>query len=109
MLSLQWQTEVLPIPTGMQAPFMSCVRLPDEFETILGTHIKARHFIRKHLYGRYKIALAIVCIQSSLWCRVAVSVYNSKENYVKLANAVKTMRDELKLGVLSFEDIIKEI
>lgn len=100
MLASEWQTEVLPVSDSMKAPFMSCIRLPIEFQTTYGTSHGAQASIRECLQKNYNIVVAITSIQSSLWCRVSANVYNSKEDYVKVGNAVKRMKKDIVSGVL---------
>ena len=98
MLATEWKTEVLPLPESMRAPFMTCIRLPSEFQSIYGTSRSSRKLLRIDIFQCYKVVTAIVCIQSSLWCRISANVYNIKDDYVRLANAVYKMKLDLISG-----------
>lgn len=98
MLATEWRTEVLPVPESMRAPFMASIRLPHEFTSKYGTSHEAEGLLRKDIFDRYKIAVLTVCIQSSLWCRISVNVYNTKDDYIILANAINRMNQDLISG-----------
>ncbi|KAK3754179.1 hypothetical protein QZH41_020605 [Actinostola sp. cb2023] len=107
MLATEWKTEVLPLPESMRAPFMTCIRLPSEFQSFYGTSHSSEELLRKDIFQCYKVVTAIVCIQSSLWCRISANVYNTKDDYVRLANAVYKMKLDLISG--SFKPAISVI
>lgn len=98
MLATEWKTEVLPIPESMRAPFMASIRLPSEFTTAYGTSHQSEFLMRKDLFERYKVVATVFSIQSSLWCRVSANVYNSKEDYLKLADAFSRLKHALNSG-----------
>jgi hypothetical protein len=98
MLATEWKTEVLPIPESMRAPFMACIRLPGVFTSAYGATRKAESEVRKDLFERYKVVTIVVCIQSSLWCRISANVYNTKDDYMKLADAVNRLKHALISG-----------
>ncbi|XP_031569052.1 putative L-cysteine desulfhydrase 1 [Actinia tenebrosa] len=98
MLATEWKTEVLPIPESMRAPFMASIRLPLEFTAAYGTSCQSEFMIRRDLFQRYRVLTAVCCIQSSLWCRISANVYNTKEDYMKLADAFNRLKHALNTG-----------
>lgn len=98
MLATELKTEVLPIPESMRAPFMASIRLPPEFTAAYGTTSQSEVILRKDLFERYKIVTAVCCIQSSLWCRISANVYNTKEDYLKLADVLSRLKHALNSG-----------
>lgn len=106
MIAAEWNTEVLYVSESMRAPFMACIRLPAEIQTAYGTSKRAEHLIRKYLFEEQHIVVAIVCIQSSMWCRISANVYNVKSDYAKVAKAVLRMKHHLILGTLAKPDFL---
>ena len=47
------------------------------------------------LYKRFKMVVYVVTIQGCLWCRISAQVYNIREDYYQLCNAVNEMRNEV--------------
>lgn len=98
MLAETWNVEVLPIPESMRAPFMAVVRLPIELSVAYGATKDGEQQLMVDMYKRYNVVAAFVSIQASLWCRVSAQIYNAKEDYVILAEAVLKLVKECKNG-----------
>ncbi|EDO43426.1 predicted protein [Nematostella vectensis] len=98
MLASKWQTETLPIPDNMRAPYMACIRLPQEIGIAYGATRPGESKARKDLFERYSICVAVTCIQSSLWCRISCHVYNCEDDYKKLAEGVLRLKQAIING-----------
>lgn len=98
MLAEAWNVEVLPIPESMRAPFMAVVRLPIELSAAYGATKDGEQQLMADMYKRYNVVAAFVSIQASLWCRVSAQIYNAKEDYMILAEAVLKLVKECKNG-----------
>ena len=81
MLSNKWSEPKLPIPDDMLVPGMAVVRLPTVLQ---GDKVK----VVEVLTYKYKISVAIEFTSGELWMRFCSNVYNTKEDYVRLADAV---------------------
>ena len=91
-LATEWNTEVLPVPVSMCAPFMAAIRLPDAISTYYGATECGAARAMKDLCSLYGVIVAVVCIQSSLWCRISAQVYNTRDDYEDLADAVRVWK-----------------
>ena len=98
MLSITWDTEILPVPESMQAPFMATIRLPKILNIVYDTTKEGADQMVQDLYDFHQVVGVVVCIQSSLWCRISAQVYNTKEDYMCLARAVVKLRDGVTAG-----------
>ena len=98
MLAAAWDTEVLPVPESMRAPFMAIIRLPNELSAAYGATHEGGNRMITDFYNKYKIVACFVSVQASLWCRVSAQVYNVKEDYMELAEAVLTLKEECVNG-----------
>lgn len=98
MLAAAWDTEVLPVPESMRAPFMATIRLPNELSAAYGATYEGGNRMITDFYNKYKIVACFVSVQASLWCRVSAQVYNVKEDYMELAEAVLKLKEECVNG-----------
>lgn len=86
MVSKQWQQPVLPVPKNMEAPFMKMVRLPDFLQ---GPQTRDHALkIATLTYVKHKVTVCVDVVQEELWCRLSVQVYNTREDYLKLATTM---------------------
>ena len=92
MLASEWNTEILPVPLSMRAPFLAVVRLPDAITAYYGATDKGAEKVMLDLYKKFSVIVYTVCIQNCLWCRIAAQVYNTRGDYLRLADAVKEMK-----------------
>lgn len=98
MLAETWDTEVLPIPESMRAPFMAVIRLPGELSAAYGATMEGAEKMMSDVYHKYNVIACFVSIQASLWCRVSVQVYNVKEDYMQLGEVVLQLKEECANG-----------
>ena len=92
MLASEWNTEILPVPLSMRAPFLAVVRLPNAITAYYGATDKGAERVTLDLYKKFSVVVHAVCIQNCLWCRIAAQVYNARGDYLRLADAVKEMK-----------------
>jgi len=98
MLAEAWNTEVLPIPDSIRAPCMAVIRIPSEMSAAYGATCEGADKMISDVYNKYKVVAAFVSVQASLWCRVSAQVYNVKEDYMQLAEAVLMLKEECVNG-----------
>ena len=98
MLAEAWNTEVLPIPDSIRAPCMAVIRIPCEISAAYGATQEGAHKMITDVYNKYKVVATFVSVQASLWCRVSAQVYNVKEDYMHLAEAVLMLKEECVNG-----------
>ncbi|XP_077866936.1 uncharacterized protein LOC144355796 [Saccoglossus kowalevskii] len=92
LLKESWKTESLPIPDSMRAPFMGIVALPDTSKgPIMNTNDKNIPQLVQRIYEKYRIYVMIVYHQERLWCRLSAQVHNTRNDYIKLRDAVIDM------------------
>ena len=74
------------IPAEMRAPNMAVIALPPDigYEK---TGVAADQ-LTKDLARWYKVWVAISCYSGQLWCRISCQVYNEREDYDRVAEAV---------------------
>ncbi|XP_052092724.1 uncharacterized protein LOC127729109 [Mytilus californianus] len=88
LLTDAWGTEKLAIPMSMEAPFMRIIKLPklkvfaglttfDEVEPIIIDHL-----VNHNVSSQYTFVDGDICI------RISANIYNSIEDYQKLANFI---------------------
>jgi len=95
MLADKWKTEILPVPVRMRAPFLAVIRLPNAISAYYGATDQGAEKVMQDLYKRFKMVVYVVTIQGCLWCRISAQVYNIREDYYQLCNAVNEMRNEV--------------
>lgn len=98
MLAESWNTEVLPIPDSIRAPCMAVIRIPREISAAYGATQEGADKMITDIYNKYKVVATFVSVQASLWCRVSAQVYNVKEDYMHLAEAVLMLKEECVNG-----------
>ena len=108
MLANEWDTEILPVPLSMRAPFLGVVRLPEAITAYYGATSSGCDRVTLELYHKFKVVVYTVCIQGDLWCRLVAHVYNTKVDYFRLLNAVKMMTNEARTKtLLEDQDMLK--
>ena len=98
MLAEAWDTEVLPIPESMRAPCMAVIRLPAELSAAYGATKEGGEQMITDVYHKYNVVASFVSVQASLWCRVSAQVYNAKEDYLQLGEAILKLKEECANG-----------
>lgn len=98
MLAEAWNTEVLPIPESMRAPFMAVIRLPQVLTASYGATKEGEKQIMEDVFYKYNVVTTFVSIQASLWCRISAQIYNAKEDYLVLAESVLKLMQECQNG-----------
>lgn len=93
LLTDAWGTEKLEIPDSMEAPFMRMIKLPklnlfaglstfDEIEPILIDHL-----VNQNISAQY------TCVDGDICIRISANVYNSLEDYQKLADFICNLNE----------------
>ena len=95
ILTENWQTKMLEMPSEMEAPFMKVIELPILKDHKIkdvedGQAICAN--IMKEVFLRFKIISCIVLIQNNLYCRISCFVYNCIDDFIKLKDAIMEMK-----------------
>lgn len=86
-LTKEWKTE-LPIPDELLGS-MSLVELPPSlYKSLKNVDYSAAEQIQNKLYHEYNIEVPIKALQGKLYVRISAHLYNSFEEYVKLAKSV---------------------
>ncbi|XP_078603471.1 uncharacterized protein LOC144877428 [Branchiostoma floridae x Branchiostoma japonicum] len=92
-----WNTETLGIPESMQAPpcklrtwSVSGCRCPRPLGQSPGTPPTPRGAmsLQYDMYQQHGVQCAVVCMLEALWVRISAFVYNSREDYTRLRDAV---------------------
>lgn len=81
----------IAVPDDMCPPCMAVVHLPAELQ---GTKTKeyANHVV-KVLSHHYKVMIAIEPIDGELWLRISCQIYNTKEDYERVAKALLDLKE----------------
>ncbi len=86
MISTALNTEKLQIPVDMKAPFMSLVAIPETSRYPACAETCAR--LMSDVYKHSRVFVAFSYFNQRLWCRISSQVYNCKEDYHRLKNAL---------------------
>lgn len=87
MLCHAFNTPVLPIPPGMQAPNMRVLRLPEISQYSPPSRDLAEKFM-DDVCGSDQVVVVITCFSGHLWLRISANVYSCKEDYLQLKEAL---------------------
>jgi isopenicillin-N epimerase len=85
MLAERWGTAI-GAPTEMTGA-MATVRLPDTFRP---TREEAER-VHDRLLEQYRIEVPIIPMPNALWVRISAQIYNTMEDYARLARAVPAL------------------
>lgn len=94
LLVEKWNTEHFPLPSDMAAPFMRMVALPRIKKYPLPETDGIKIFVRdmsqmmQDFWERFKIQCCFVSLQNKPWVRLSANVYNSMEDFHKLADSM---------------------
>jgi DNA primase large subunit len=92
MLTSRWGTDELAARSMTAA--MICVRLPGaDKESYEDEH----NDIQDRLHFEYKIEVPIKVIRKRLYVRLSAHIYNTKEDYQRLADAILIIRPPLTI------------
>ena len=86
MLCLAFNSPVLPVPPNMVAPFMRVLRLPSTSK-----YAHSRDETEKLMYDlaeNFGSVVAVNFFSGHLWLRISANIYNCKEDYLLLRDAV---------------------
>jgi len=89
MLCQALGTSRLPIPRSMEAPFMRVLGLPDSKAYPLTRESGIN--LMKDLYTNQNVVVALVAFNNQAWIRISANIYNCKEDYVQLKEALINM------------------
>lgn len=86
MISKALNTKKLQIPVDMKAPFMTVVALPEMSQYPACAESCAR--LMSDVYKHSQVFVAFSYFNQRLWCRISSQVYNCKEDYYRLKDAL---------------------
>lgn len=85
-LEERWGTKRLPVPETMVAPNLQMVELP--YLVGFSEHSEKYGILQRLIVDRYDIQTYVHKVDGKLYLRVSTQIYNTFQDYVKLANAV---------------------
>lgn len=81
----------LNVPDDMCPPCMAIVHLPTELQ---GTRTKEHgNRVVKVLTHHYKVMIAVEPINKELWFRISCQIYNTREDYERVAEALLDLKE----------------
>ena len=81
----------LNVPDDMCPPCMAIVHLPTELQ---GTRTKEHgNRVVKVLTHHYKVMIAVEPINGELWFRISCQIYNTREDYERVAEALLDLKE----------------
>ncbi|XP_071799087.1 uncharacterized protein [Asterias amurensis] len=86
MISKAMNTEKLQIPVGMRAPCMALVAIPET--SLYPASARTCSRLMSDLYKQSQVFVAFSYFKQRLWCRISSQVYNCKEDYIRLRDAL---------------------
>ena len=89
MLSQEWSEPRLPIPEDMEAPCMRMVRVPVPLQGPRTQDYGKQ--LSVILFKQHKASCRVEVVAGELWCRFCAQVYNTREDYLCLASAMKEL------------------
>lgn len=93
MLTTVWNTETL-VPLQM-CQYMAVVHVPDSTEACSGEDSCQMSNLHDQLLKEHQIEVPIFTFKGKRWARISAHVYNTKNDFIKFAQAVITLQ---KLG-----------
>lgn len=88
MLCKRWNVEPLPIAPELRSPFLAVVGMPKCFGPPTA---EVKTEIVRELSANFNVITVVDIVDGKLWCRISTQVYNTKEDYIRLADAVETL------------------
>ncbi|XP_033642857.1 L-cysteine desulfhydrase-like isoform X3 [Asterias rubens] len=86
MISKALNAEKLQIPVGMRAPCMSLVAIPET--SLYPACTETCHRLMSDVYKHSQVFVVFSYFNQRLWCRISSQVYNCKEDYTRLRDAL---------------------
>lgn len=96
LLVSKWGTKHYPLPDDMKAPFMRQIRLPDlkKYPNEATDEMVDKKSLMKDVWHRFKVQALFFQQERQPWVRISAAVYNTIEDYKKLADAILTLKAE---------------
>lgn len=96
LLVSKWGTKQYPLPDEMKAPFMRQIRLPDlqKYPNEAKDGMFDKESLMRDVWHRFKIQALFFQQEGQPWIRMSTMVYNTIEDYKKLADAILTLKAE---------------
>ena len=88
MLCKRWNVEPLPIAPELRSPFLAVVGMPNCFGP---PTVEVKMEIVRQLAANFNVIAVVDIVDGKLWCRISTQVYNTKEDYTRLADAVEAL------------------
>ncbi|XP_071946911.1 uncharacterized protein [Antedon mediterranea] len=89
MLSNGWGTPRLAIHPTVRAPFMALIKLPrKDGDKLPAVNYANSEQLISIFYKKYDIVCAFTVVDGEFWVRISAHIYNCKEDYFKLRDAV---------------------
>jgi len=85
MLCQALGTSVFPVPPSMQAPYMRLLKLP-ETSKYSAVRVDAERFMDDLI--SHNVIGVVVPVSGQLWLRISANVYNCRDDYIKLKDAL---------------------
>ncbi|XP_078608574.1 uncharacterized protein LOC144880323 [Branchiostoma floridae x Branchiostoma japonicum] len=90
-----WKTATLGIPESLQAPYMECIRLPlpqtPGAESRYPPTLRGAMNLQCDTYQLHGVQCTVECMLEALWVRISAFVYNSRQDYTRLRDAVLSL------------------
>jgi len=87
LIATTWGTPILPVTKELTAPFMCLIMLPDKYHECPQTQ-DAIDKIQREIYKQYGVLFVLYSHQGRMFCRIGCNIYNTIEDYERLAKAV---------------------
>lgn len=88
MLCKRWNVEPLPIAPELRSPFLAVVGMPKCFGP---PTVEVKRELVRELSANFNVVAVIDIVDGKLWCRISTQVYNTQEDYIRLADAVQAL------------------
>lgn len=95
-LASLWKTDVL-LPQWQSAPFMRLIRLPLDFPE----NGKVCDLLGDVLMDKFSVNVKCVAVQEKLYVRISAQIYNDRNDYYVLGQAIEQLKNSSTLLTLS--------
>ena len=87
LIATTWGTPILPVTKELTAPFMCLIMLPDKYHECPQTD-DILDKIAHEIYKEFNVLSVVVSHQGKMFCRISCNIYNTIEDYERVAKAV---------------------
>ena len=87
LIATTWGMPILPVSKELTAPFMCLIKMPDKYDECPQTKdtiLKIQDEIRKE----HDVIFVVHYHQGRMFCRIGANIYNTIEDYERLAKVV---------------------